>query len=64
MNVGEVNWSLLKMSQAFTGYMRISNQAISIMYDKMVQETIFDKLKSKNISSLVINGGAIYQKLI
>ena len=63
MNAGEIDWSLPKMSQSFTGYLRISFSAMPIKFNKVLQESIFEKLKSKNLTSLVVNGGAIYSKL-
>lgn len=43
--------------------MWISNAATWIMNNRLLQESIFEKLKSKNLTSFVVNGGAIYTKL-
>ena len=63
MKAGEVDWSLPKMTQTFTGYLRISFAAVALMFNKVPQESIFEKIKEKNMTSLAINGAAIYGKL-
>lgn len=51
------------MTQAFTGYVWISFAATPIKQNKIVQESIFEKLQQKNLTSFVVNGGAIYGTL-
>lgn len=63
MDVGAIAWSLVKMGQVYTGYLWENTHALTLQFLPILQETIFDKFNFWNLTSLTINGGAIYDKL-